>query len=271
MIFPALWSRAGHAAVILSLSLGMCSIRMNAQGETMSGAPNSSAVIRPGQLPFSAYPYLLSQGERLMKSGKERLVMQATLSDSRGARAVRLVWELPGRFRYDEEGSARPIIVDNKTATKVNVELTSTELDALETLFLDSPQGFFESLQSGAAYRFLGRGFRAPVEAGKTSTASAYDIYQVTVPLDYGTAKTVRWKMYYFDSVTNLLSKVRYKIQRGSSVVQVETALSGWVKIDGEAVPGQVQRYEDGKLAVTVTSKGAAMSSAAQDGIFPKP
>jgi hypothetical protein len=271
MILPALRSSIVRTILMPALCLGMCAIPAMAQDKGASTSATSTALIRPGQLPNSAYPYLTSLGERLTKAGKERLVMQATLSDSKGSRSVRLIWELPGRFRYDEDGNSKPIIVDGKAEAKGNAVLSANELDTVETFLNDSPQGFFESLQSGAAYRFLGRGFRAAVEPGRTSPASAHDIYQVAVPLDYEKAKSVRAKMYYFDSTSGLLSKVRYRVPRGSAIVQVETILSDWVKVDGEFVPGRIQRNEDGKAATTVVSKGASASIAQEDGIFPKP
>lgn len=84
----------------LAVALGE---RMWAQ-EAPGGRAAASDYLAPSRVPPEARGVLAALGDRLARPGKERLVLSGTLTDERGARAVQVTWELPGRLRIDETG-----------------------------------------------------------------------------------------------------------------------------------------------------------------------
>ena len=77
-------------------------------------------------------------------------------------------------------------------------------------------------------------------------------------------------KLYYFDSDTALLGRVRYQLsaERGRGPVEVRVEVSGWGEVFGQLVPGTVVRYEDGVEVVRLEIQEAGVSAGAKDGSF---
>ncbi|MEN6537716.1 MAG: hypothetical protein ABFD89_28960 [Bryobacteraceae bacterium] len=230
-----------------------------------------TTAIRVGSIPSSARALLTAQGTRLTAPGKERLTIQAIVTDSKGSREVRLIWEAPGRFRYDDYSAGKTIAFDSRAVSSAVAGPSDTDLDMVETLLSDGAEAFFENFQNGAPFRFLGRGFRDDDGTNPGYTGPFHDIYHVMVPLTFTKTKASRWKMYYFDSRTRLLAKVRYLVSRNGASTDVTTVYSGWLKIDGEMVPGRIERSEGGKPALSFVNKGAAFGAAVGDSLFSKP
>jgi hypothetical protein len=239
--------------------------------QTSAPTAASAAMVQPAAIPSSARVLLAAQGDRLTTPGKERLTVQASMTDSNGSRTARIIWGMPGRFRYDETGGGKTIAFDSKAAASALSMPAAADLDLVETLFSDGAESFFENLGSGVAYRFLGYGFRADDGTTPSYTGPVHDIYQVLVPLTFRKDQTARPKFFYFDSRTRLLAKVRYAVPPSAGSTVVETVYSGWTQVNGQMLPGKIERSENGKITLSVTSQVASFSAAATDGVFSKP
>jgi hypothetical protein len=117
----------------------------------------------------------------------------------------------------------------------------------------------------GAAPRIVGRRFRE--DDGRTPNYKGpwHDIYEIAVPSPDHSRKHIQ-KMFYFDSTTGQIARVRYKSQRGG--VLVETRWSGWQLVGGQPVPGSVIRTEGGKMVLEFHGAGASFAPYAADNLF---
>ena len=80
-------------------------------------------------------------------------------------------------------------------------------------------------------------------------------------------------KLYYFDSDTALLGKVRYRLgaERGRGEVEVSVEVSDWSEVFGQLIPGKVVRYEDGVEVVKLEINEAGVAPADEDSGFTVP
>ena len=75
--------------------------------------PTISAYINPGAVAAPARSFLFAFGDRIRRPGKERATLMGKYTDRSGAVDFRLVWEVPGRLRFDRSDKpGRPIIYD---------------------------------------------------------------------------------------------------------------------------------------------------------------
>lgn len=255
-------ARSGRAGwgLTLCLAAGAACGLLRAQSQTSKDA--ASGLIRPGRLPYVAQVLLAAQGDRLTKPGKELHIMQGTLTDARGSRPAQLVWELPGGFRFDETGSGKTIAVGGMAGAPATTLPADSDVDLIESLFSDGVESFFDSLHNGAPVRLVGMGFRG--DDAKEGRRRFYDVYQLIVTLPYTREKTARPKLYYFDSETRLLAKVRYRVLQGGVAVEVQTEFSNWAQVAGEMIPGRIERSEGGQSRLSFVSKGSGFSPAAK-------
>ena len=75
-------------------------------------------------------------------------------------------------------------------------------------------------------------------------------------------------KLYYFNSETLLLERVRYEINRNGSAVKVEERLGDWVKEKGHQVARRIERLENGESVFVLTVRTAGLSPRVDDGVF---
>lgn len=81
--------------------------------------------------------------------------------------------------------------------------------------------------------------------------------------------KLRRHKLFMFDSVHHLLSRVRYDVPAGTNTFRrIEVFLEGWRSIQGQFVPGTVTRKQDGIEVFRFTVTEAAFGPKHADGIF---
>ena len=80
-------------------------------------------------------------------------------------------------------------------------------------------------------------------------------------------------KLYYFNSDTGLLEKVRYRLgaERGRGEVKVTVEVSDWGEVYGQLIPGKMVRYENGVEVVRLEIREAGIAAAAEDGSFSLP
>jgi len=212
-------------------------------------------------------------GDRLVKTGKERTVLQGTFLDAAGAQSpAQLVYQLPDRFRFQTTGPLNRIVVfDGETPRSARPQVETTEEDLLESFLADSPDGFFDDLQSGTALRLLGRRFRPGPSVAPDYKGPFFDIYELAGAVRTRRDRRNRVKRFYFDSASALLLRVRYADASRAPQVTVETRFSQWRDLAGNPLPGQVERWENGKLVFAFRLASADLLPRGDEGIFRNP
>ena len=81
----------------------------------------------------------------------------------------------------------------------------------------------------------------------------------------------VQQKVFYFDSQIGQFARCRYKIQSNGDVVDVQTRYSEWTKVNGQLLPGKIERFENGVSVFAFTAGSSMVSQALNDGIFDNP
>jgi hypothetical protein len=215
----------------------------NANGQNKTGLTNQLSVPEPVR------GYMKAFGDRLERSGKERTVLTGSYTSASGTGQAQLTFDLPGNVRFDRSDKAgKPLIYDSNTGLSNGASLVQEENDILESLFDDATESFVLGFSNGNGYRFLGM-FRS--DDGKTPnfTGPSWEIYDVYGPARGQSVKVTRYKRFYFDSATKLLTKAVYS----SSGKSVETEFSAWTTVAGQAFPGKIARKENGAVVFQFT------------------
>ena len=238
--------------------------------------------VRPGDVPFGAVRPLTVMGGRLQEPGKERLELLGVLTQAGRRSAVRIVWEYPGRVRIEkrvEEGERDPqkkeedvVVYDGGRLRRSRGVAGMEEENLVEMLVHDSVEGFFIGQLAGFATRFLGSRYRRVDEEGN-AVGPDYDLYEVIDEVGVEGRPQRQRKLYYFNSDTALLERVRYRLgpDRGRGEVEVRVEVSGWGEVYGERIPGRMARYEDGVEVVALEVREVAVGPKAEDGSFNLP
>ncbi len=224
-------------------------------------------LIDPPSLPQFAQGILNSHGDRMTKPQKERLVVQGVVNDAKGSRNVRIVWEVPGRFRYDEDGG-KSLTAD--THASKSTATTDTDRGIIESLFADSVDGFFEWLQNRVPLRRIGLGYRF-VDVKNRNVISLLDVYELLVPVDGTGGKIIRPKQFFFDSRSQYLSRVHYVLSAAEGSKSIQTVYSDWVKSNEVPLPARIERWENGSSSFSIAIKSGAVGASANDGTFTQP
>jgi hypothetical protein len=230
--------------------------------------------IRRGLLRPQLRGALHALGDRLEKPGKERLTLVGTLrrQGSPQASPFRLFLELPHRMRLEEQG-AQPRVIgfDGSNGWVLGAVLNNADREMIETLVSDSADHFFLAQAQGLATRALGPRFRLDDGTTPNYTGPFYDIYQLGDRIGIGSALRAQPKLFFFNSDTLLLERVRYQIERNGSPVKVEMQISGWQRSSGQQIQTSIVRLEGGTPVLTITVTSAIISQRQNDGIFSPP
>lgn len=237
-------------------------------------APTQSAIqhVRRARLGRQFHKLLDVLGNRLEHPGKERLTMEGTLNlkGGSGDTPFTLVNEFPDRLRLVRQGGGT-VIFNGQRAAKAEGALDGAEEALLETLVNDTAEHFLQLQMSGSSARFLGPRFRLDDGTDANYAGPFYDIYQVADLVTVGSEPRGQTKLYYFNSETQVLERVRYQLARGGVTVNVETRLEGWQKVEGQQVPTRIARLENGQVVFQLAVTRAGLAPAAQDGTFKAP
>ena len=216
-------------------------------------------------------------GNRLEKPGRERLILNGTLSRpniAKGAPSpVHVILEAPDRLRLEQQnGSQLQVTVFdgsvNTEAVKSDGTLTAQDQSDVETLAFDTTDHFFVGRMQGQATRFLGPRFRLDDGKAEPYAGPYYDVYQMVDRITVTKESRPQPKFYFFNSETQLLERVRYEIDRGGRMVRVEVQYSSWQKISGQQLPGKITRLEDDSPVLALTLASVAIGPALPDNIF---
>lgn len=240
--------------------------------------------VGPGDVPFGAARALEIMGDRLQVAGKERLDLVGVLARAgQSPVGVRILWEYPGKVRIEkrlETGGkagdpAKPEVIVYDGAGNLGKSSGTAALsdqDLVEMLVHDSVEGFFIGQIEGFATRFLGSRYHRLDDSGNP-VGPDYDLYEVVNEIRVPGRPLRQRKLYYFDSDTALLAKVRYRMAaaRGRGSVQVSVEVGQWGEIASQLIPTTVVRYEDGVEVVRLVIKEAGIAAASEDGSFTLP
>ena len=230
---------------------------------------NRNAYVRRAQISPRLAMNLNALGDRLEKSGQERLALVGTLRVTGTAqpREFAATLEFPDRLRLTVGGPQNRVITFDGQQTKAPQTPDADELDLIETLAYDSVEHFFAAQMQGNAMRFIGARFRTDDGSTPDYTGPYFDIYKIADQIKTSEQERAA-KLYYFNSETLLLERVTYDINRGGSEINVETKLSDWRVVDGQQVARRIERFENGKSVFVLTIRSAGLGRRADDGIF---
>jgi hypothetical protein len=209
--------------------------------------------------------HLNALGDRLEKSGKERLTVTGVLHVSADSlpRPVSVTLEFPDRFRIViQNGPQSRVITSDKGEQR-----TADELELIETLAYDSAEHFFSAQMQGNATRFLGTRFRTDDGSSADYNGPYFDIYKIADHIKTSGQERPA-KLYYFNSDTLLLERVTYVINRDGTEVSVETKLGDWRSEDGQKVARRIERLENGKPVFVFEIRSAQFGRRVDDGMF---
>lgn len=229
---------------------------------------NAPGYVRRSRLWPQLRPMSKALGDRLEKPGKERLILIGTLrraSNRSENRPARLILEFPDRLRLEEQDG---VTIYNNDFASSNGVLKRNERDEVESLLFDFVDHFFASQMRGDATRFLGSRFRLDDSANPNYTGPFYELYQITDRIAVKQEVREQPKLYFFNSDTLLLERVRYQVERDGEPVEVEVLISGWRNVDGQQIPGAITRAENGAPVLALSITSAVVGRKQNDGIF---
>ena len=234
------------------------------------GQPGTTYLARLAY-PHELRPYVDGLGPRAKTPGKERRTVTGTVSDPSGSSIpVAITHQLPNSVRI-EIGGGRGVTIgfDGSGTVSSRTVANDWEDDLTESLTVHTPEGLLDEVRRGAGVRLLGQGFRTVLPGGAPDpTARLVDVVEVRLPVRSRSDKRQLMKRYYFDSETAKLTKVNYKTPAG---LFVETRISDWRVVNGENVPGRVERFEAGRRVFTFSLSNSVFEAFRVDDAFRRP
>ena len=247
------------------------SVFESAQDPTTVVVRSSPDKIRAGVLWPKLRQYFTALGDRLEKSGKERIMFTGTLDRVDQQRiAVTAILEFPDRLQLTtlSGAQARTISYDGQAARVSDSAFTSADQDLIESLVSDSAEHFFKAQAQGAPTRHLGDRFRADDGSTQNYAGPYHDVFSLFDRVMIGSISRSQTKLYYFNSDTHLLEKVTYQISRNGQTVDVENYFSDWQKAQDQQVFRRLVRLENGQQVMSLTMTSASVGARLNDGLF---
>lgn len=247
-------------AVLLAASLG--------QSQTVSAPVPSNALQVAtflGTLPWELQVKVNALGDRLEKPGHERITMTGTLLRNGTSNPSVIVFQLPGKVKIGLPGSA-VLGFDGTSPWNSAGAIPSSDQDLIEAFSDDAAEAFFFDLVDHThVMRPLVHYARMDDGTSPNYSGPWVDIYQQVGPVLSRADATMRQKHFYFDSNTELPDRVRYMSPAGN---RIEVVRSQWTQFEGQYVPMQISRYQDGQLTHSFTATAATVGAAANDATF---
>ena len=219
--------------------------------------------LRPLRIPPNLLLQLRSQGDRFELAGRERASASGQIVDARrSSQSVQLTRDIRGRFRL--QAGNRVLFFDGSQSGSSGVGGQSDDSGLAESLADDSVEQFFVAVHRGDAVRLLGRRYRTDDGSAAAYTGPWHDIYELYWRGRDGQADSTQLKQFYFDSQTGYLARVRYPSSAGS----VETRLSNWRQVNGQALAGRIERIVAGVTRWTFTASTLTLGADQNDSLF---
>jgi hypothetical protein len=249
----------------------------NAAAQHRPEAPVSEYVDRTSLPPQLREP-LNMIGDRLERRGKERLILEGTISRGQGdGMPMRLIREFPGRLRLEERAGNQLVVsavdaLNGALPLKAGASLTEDDEDEIESLVFDSVEGFYLSLMSNHFMRPLGSRFRLSEEKGDY-TGPLFDLYELRSSREIGGRTRFYRRLYYFNSDTLLLDRVRTEISHSENGQDhlIEVNFSGWKRVGDQVIPTMITQVKNAQQRLTINFTSAVVTNKAEDGVFTNP
>lgn len=225
--------------------------------------------ISTSTMPRACRPMILGSGDRLTKPGKERLVVTGTLTSNGGSASARIIWELPGKFRFEEiRAGGATVVFDGAQHRSSKGAITADEMNRLEALFEDTAESFLLAVHGGERFRLIGRGFMLAAEYDRNYQGPFLDLFELVTDTRARGEKVSRRKFYYFDSTTGALLLVRYIMRPQNQDVDVLTKLENHRLVNGALLPTRLIRIDNGSEVLRFEHATAALAGRVADSAF---
>lgn len=236
--------------------------------------PNPGAAstrMKPGLLRAELEFSVEAHGDRMLKPGKERMVLAGTITrPASGSEPFQLVRQLPDLTRLDVQGAgtgAPAIGFDGSAPWTTAGRFEAGDSGLIESLVYDTPERFFFMQAQGVPARKLGANFRMDGKTGTPYSGPCYDIYLAVDSVRTANGTKLQPKYYLVNSSTLLLERIQYR-DASAGNVSIETVISDWLTVNGNRVPKTILRLEKGVEVLRLTVNSAAFGPAATDGAF---
>jgi len=201
-------------------------------------------------VPSLLEPHAAALGERVVKPGRERTILEGRLTRGQNEQTVRITAQLPNLVDLDGFMPGPPLRFDGSTRgrnSKANDEL-------LEMFTADTAEGLLQASRTGAAIQLLGRRF--PADANSDAPPDVlYDIYDSSADVPSNSDPLLRLKRYAFDSTTGLLAYTRYEDSTVTPPVDVEIRFGEWTVFQDSFYPRRIERRENGIVVFTFVAE----------------
>jgi len=271
--WPALLLIAGAATAFALVSTPTLVRKLATQlaPNPIPSVTSSPDRVRAGALWPQLRWYFKAFGDRLERPGRERVTL-AGMIDRVGEQPWEFtaVAEFPDRLRLTMMSGfpGRTIVYDGQAARVIDGSLTNADKDLIESMVNDTAEHFFSSQIQGAPTRHLGNRFREDDGSTANYEGPFHDIFSLLDRVRMGPETRSQTKLYYFNSINHLLEKVHYQISRNGALVDVETRISHWHRIQDQQVPRRIARLENGQPVISLTITSATLGPRLSDGIF---
>jgi hypothetical protein len=245
----------------LAFAAGMFGAWVALSFAALAGAQDDAATMFR-QAPSDLKPLAIAPGQRLQKTGRERISATGTIAfpgdGLTQVEPIRLTLQYPLKIRLDMSDGRW--IVDRRDPAR---RMTGKKkiADAIQVMLEDSVEGFFALQKSRISRRYYGSGFTLE---GARESDPGMDVYVLTYPDVFSNGQPIQ-KSYWFDSRTKLLGVVAYTSLSGATT---HVVLDDWRDVQGEKLPFRIERWENNKLTMHLVLGSAAIAPAAEDGTF---
>jgi hypothetical protein len=232
-----------------------------------------SKYVTAGSLPAGWQIPMITHGDRMQVSGKERLTLSGTTTRNGSATAAfQLINELPNSVRYQELSGPHAVTLVFGGAQLMSSlgAMQSTDTDLIETLAYDTPTWFFYAPSNRLAVRKLGTRFRTDGGTGKTYTGPVYDVYLVLTSVQQVGAAKQQPKYYHVNSDTHLVEQVFYQDATSPST-KVQIIFGNWTTVSNNRIPQLIRRLENNVEVLRLTVSSATIGPSVADGAFLQP
>jgi hypothetical protein len=221
--------------------------------------------IEPSTVPSSIRAIVTALGQRVQRSGLERVTLTGILDRSGMTSNVRVIRELPGYLRVDEAGAKNQSLVFDLSELKGSVAISADDEDLAEMLECDTAESFLAQIGPGAGIRKLGDRF---LVKGQSGFGAVVDIYEFVAPVSVRRDRMIRAKHFMFDSGSGLLRRVAYRTKQSGREILVQTVYSSYSNVAGHLIPTEITRIADGTTVLSFRVNSATVSPRMTDGSF---
>jgi hypothetical protein len=238
-------------------SVFICAVLLSPAASIAQETHGSETIYwQPSQIPILFHGNYSVLGDRHQKPGNERIMLRGVLTNSLGSNPAQVIIEIGGKARVDVPNKS--VRFDGKMASS---GITSGDEDILESIVDDLPETLIEATALGGGFRLIGQRF-------KSSNGELCNIYDAWTPVKSNSKRQRPYKRYCFDSNTMLLLWVQYRDGTDQKASFIETRYSEWIFINGQAVPGKIQKTRDGINVFVLETDEVSLSSSKDDSIF---